>query len=280
MCAHLGIPHYVVDLEAEFAAAVVDDFVEAYLAGETPNPCVKCNQHIKFTPLLAARARDRRRRAGHRPLRAASSDGGALSRARRRQGSVVLPVLDAGRRARRRALSARRADQGRGARRRRRASACRTPASPSRRRSASCPTATTPASCRRRRSGAAARCRARARSSTRPAPCVGHHDGVHRFTVGQHRGLGNLTTQRQAVRHRDRSRRAPRSGSGRASAAERTRARDPRSALARAARRAAAGGRPGPPSRHADRRRDRGRRAIAPRSGSPSRPWRRPGRPP
>jgi len=50
---HLGIPFYVVDLEAEFAAAVVDDFVEAYLAGETPNPCVRCNQHIKFTPLLA-----------------------------------------------------------------------------------------------------------------------------------------------------------------------------------------------------------------------------------
>jgi len=50
--AHLGIPFYVVDLAAEFAAAVVEDFVEAYLAGETPNPCVKCNQHIKFTPLL------------------------------------------------------------------------------------------------------------------------------------------------------------------------------------------------------------------------------------
>ena len=53
VCAHLGIPHYVVDLAQEFGAAVVDDFVEAYLAGETPNPCVKCNQHIKFTPLLA-----------------------------------------------------------------------------------------------------------------------------------------------------------------------------------------------------------------------------------
>ena len=52
VCAHLGIPHHVIDLEAEFGAAVVDDFVEAYLAGETPNPCVKCNQHIKFTPLL------------------------------------------------------------------------------------------------------------------------------------------------------------------------------------------------------------------------------------
>ncbi|MCE9572606.1 MAG: tRNA 2-thiouridine(34) synthase MnmA [Deltaproteobacteria bacterium] len=53
VCRHLGIPHYVIDLESEFTAAVVDDFVEAYLAGETPNPCVRCNQHIKFTPLLA-----------------------------------------------------------------------------------------------------------------------------------------------------------------------------------------------------------------------------------
>src|SRR3954471_23938054 len=53
VCAHLGIPHYVIDLSPEFSAAVVEDFVEAYLAGETPNPCVKCNQHIKFTPLLA-----------------------------------------------------------------------------------------------------------------------------------------------------------------------------------------------------------------------------------
>ncbi|HET9622532.1 MAG TPA: tRNA 2-thiouridine(34) synthase MnmA [Kofleriaceae bacterium] len=52
VCAHLGIPHYVVDLAAEFGHAVIDDFVEAYLDGETPNPCVKCNQHIKFTPLL------------------------------------------------------------------------------------------------------------------------------------------------------------------------------------------------------------------------------------
>jgi tRNA-specific 2-thiouridylase len=57
VCAHLGIPHYVVDLAAEFGEAVVEDFIEAYLAGETPNPCVKCNQHIKFTPLLQ-RARE------------------------------------------------------------------------------------------------------------------------------------------------------------------------------------------------------------------------------
>lgn len=52
VCEHLDIPFYVVDFEQQFETAVMDDFVDAYLAGETPNPCVKCNQHIKFTPLL------------------------------------------------------------------------------------------------------------------------------------------------------------------------------------------------------------------------------------
>ena len=52
VAAHLGIPFYVCDYEAEFTARVVDDFVAEYAAGRTPNPCVRCNQHIKFTPLL------------------------------------------------------------------------------------------------------------------------------------------------------------------------------------------------------------------------------------
>jgi tRNA-specific 2-thiouridylase len=49
----LAIPFYVIDLEEAFTAAVVDDFVTTYLSGATPNPCVRCNQYIKFTPLLA-----------------------------------------------------------------------------------------------------------------------------------------------------------------------------------------------------------------------------------
>jgi tRNA-specific 2-thiouridylase len=52
VASHLGIPFYVVDYEEEFARAVVADFVGSYAAGRTPNPCVRCNQHIKFTPLL------------------------------------------------------------------------------------------------------------------------------------------------------------------------------------------------------------------------------------
>ncbi len=52
VCAHLDIPFYVVDYEAEFNRRVVDNFVDDYLAGRTPNPCARCNQYIKFTPLL------------------------------------------------------------------------------------------------------------------------------------------------------------------------------------------------------------------------------------
>jgi tRNA-specific 2-thiouridylase len=52
VAAHLDIPFYVCDYEDEFRARVVDDFVAEYAAGRTPNPCVRCNQHIKFTPLL------------------------------------------------------------------------------------------------------------------------------------------------------------------------------------------------------------------------------------
>jgi tRNA-uridine 2-sulfurtransferase len=49
----LGIPHYVVDAEARFAAAVIDDFADSYAAGLTPVPCVRCNQTVKFTDLTA-----------------------------------------------------------------------------------------------------------------------------------------------------------------------------------------------------------------------------------
>jgi tRNA-specific 2-thiouridylase len=48
----LGIPFYVWDLAAEFRAEVVDDFVAEYAAGRTPNPCLRCNQSIKFAVVL------------------------------------------------------------------------------------------------------------------------------------------------------------------------------------------------------------------------------------
>src|ERR1700674_3940176 len=49
----IGIPHYVLDYESRFKEAVIDRFAESYVAGETPVPCVDCNQAIKFRDLLA-----------------------------------------------------------------------------------------------------------------------------------------------------------------------------------------------------------------------------------
>ncbi len=48
----LGIPHYVLDYESRFRDAVIDQFADAYLAGQTPVPCIRCNQTVKFRDLL------------------------------------------------------------------------------------------------------------------------------------------------------------------------------------------------------------------------------------
>ncbi len=53
----MGVSHYVLDYESRFREQVIDDFADAYLRGETPIPCVRCNQTVKFRDLLEV-ARD------------------------------------------------------------------------------------------------------------------------------------------------------------------------------------------------------------------------------
>ena len=48
----MGFPHYVLDYESRFRQGVIDDFADSYLRGETPIPCIRCNQTVKFKDLL------------------------------------------------------------------------------------------------------------------------------------------------------------------------------------------------------------------------------------
>lgn len=52
MAVEQGFPHYIIDIREEFGDHVIDNFVEEYMAGRTPNPCVLCNTHIKWRALL------------------------------------------------------------------------------------------------------------------------------------------------------------------------------------------------------------------------------------
>jgi len=83
VAAHLGIAHYVLDYEARFRAAVIEDFAESYGRGETPIPCIRCNERVKFRDLLGT-ARDLGASAlatGHYARRRRETDGPALYRA-------------------------------------------------------------------------------------------------------------------------------------------------------------------------------------------------------
>ncbi len=79
----LGIAHYVLDYERRFRERVIDDFAASYVAGETPIPCVRCNERIKFGDLLDT-ARELGAAAlatGHYVRRVAGADGPELHRA-------------------------------------------------------------------------------------------------------------------------------------------------------------------------------------------------------
>ena len=57
VCARLGIPHYVINLRDQFERTVVGQFLEAYREGRTPNPCVRCNETVKFADLYRRMSR-------------------------------------------------------------------------------------------------------------------------------------------------------------------------------------------------------------------------------
>lgn len=72
-----GFPHYVLNYEDNFKDSVIEEFVESYMAGETPIPCVRCNQSVKFRDLLKV-ARDLNAdcmATGHYVQRIVNSDG-------------------------------------------------------------------------------------------------------------------------------------------------------------------------------------------------------------
>ncbi len=79
----VGIPHYVLNYESRFREDVIDDFADAYLRGETPIPCVRCNQTVKFRDLLKT-SKDLQADAlatGHYIRRVAGPAGAELHRA-------------------------------------------------------------------------------------------------------------------------------------------------------------------------------------------------------
>jgi tRNA-specific 2-thiouridylase len=80
VAGRLGFAHYVIDAEARFRTAVIDAFADSYAAGETPVPCIRCNQSVKFTDLLTL-SRDLGAEAlatGHYVRRVEGKDGAEL----------------------------------------------------------------------------------------------------------------------------------------------------------------------------------------------------------
>ena len=82
----IGIEHLVFNFSDDFNTHVVDPYVAAHAAGETPNPCIECNRKVKFARLSERADVARFRRHGHRPPRA------HRPRRRRVRGSSGAPI--------------------------------------------------------------------------------------------------------------------------------------------------------------------------------------------
>ncbi|MCA1831928.1 MAG: tRNA 2-thiouridine(34) synthase MnmA [Actinomycetota bacterium] len=201
----LDIPFYVWNLKDTFSSAVIDDFVREYERGRTPNPCVRCNETVKFGALL-----DRGRATGfdavatgHYAINREEDGRRRLYRSadRTKDQSYVLATLG------RQELAFARFPVGAQTKDRTREIA----------RSLMLRTADKPESydiCFVPDGDAAAFVE-RAGATVAPGPIldpdgneVGEHGGIHRFTVGQRRGLGLATAERRFVLEVDASRNA------------------------------------------------------------------------
>jgi tRNA-uridine 2-sulfurtransferase len=185
----LGFPHYVLDYESRFREAVVEEFADAYLAGATPVPCIRCNERVKFRDLLeTARDLDADCMAtGHYVRRIEGPAGPELHRAadplrdqsyflftttREQLEFLRFPLGELGSKAETRALAA--------------SFGLTVADKPDSQDICFVPDGSYAAAIERLRPGAA-----------QPGDVVhvdgrvlGHHDGVVRYTVGQRRGLG------------------------------------------------------------------------------------------
>ena len=76
-CKKLGIKHYILNFENNFKESVIDDFIESYINGQTPIPCIKCNQTVKFTDLIdfSKKLNSKILVTGHYVKRVESQDG-------------------------------------------------------------------------------------------------------------------------------------------------------------------------------------------------------------
>ncbi|MEK6608407.1 MAG: tRNA 2-thiouridine(34) synthase MnmA [Myxococcota bacterium] len=202
VAARLGIAFYVLDYVERFRTAVIDDFVSEYTQGRTPNPCVRCNERVKFGPLMRrARALGAEflatghyARIDHTSMRGAVAGAGARPALLRaadadKDQSYFLFALDE------EALAYLRFPVG---------ALSKTEVRAAARRAGLC-VADKPESMEicfvpdgdhatfvARRAGAAAPSAGDVVDLA--GRVVGRHAGVHRFTVGQRRGLGDVAT--------------------------------------------------------------------------------------